>query len=167
MSNMHIQDWIQKDTPGAGNYSTKKLDEGIQWSVSKNPRFKLPSKATSKAPHSFEVKSTLSKFGCGIARDYRFKYERDDLRRSVKAPGPGNYEVVQLFKRHQEKINGMGRIKRFEEKSVDKNICKSFLSMGTPGPGQYEYKNNFKSGTTLMGKINPPQKKIKFIGGVD
>ena len=63
-------------------------------------------------------------------------------------------------------MNGLGKIKRFEEKSVDKNICKDFISIGTPGPGTYEYKNDFKKGVSRLGKFNPPQKEKKVQGSL-
>jgi len=53
----------------------------------------------------------------------------------------------------------LGKIKRFNEKSIDYCLEKDFLSKETPGPGQYNYKDNFLKGKYNLGKINPPSKE--------
>jgi hypothetical protein len=166
VSKRHVQDWTGLGTPGAGNYEAKSLDAGLRYSVSKQQRFRVPKGATDKAPHAFEMRSTLSKFGCGIARDHRFHYSRDEAKIEKRSPGPGTYEAKGTFKRLGQRMNGLGKIRRFEEKSIDKAVAKDFRCRETPGPGEYGFSSDFNKGKAY-GKINPPGKSRKPESGVD
>lgn len=110
---------------------------GTSYSVSRERRFKKPKGATDKAPHAFDKRTTLSTTGCGGSKDERWHYDRDVRLKVEQSPGPGNYEFRHSFQPAPYKQNGMGRIKRFQEKSVDYCLEKDFISKETPGPGQY------------------------------
>jgi hypothetical protein len=40
ISKQHVQDWLMKDTPGAGNYEPRKLDLGRKYTISRDERFR-------------------------------------------------------------------------------------------------------------------------------
>lgn len=83
---------------------------------------------------------------------------------SQKSPGPGTYEWKPAFVKYNEKQNGLGKIKRFEEKSIDYSVQKDFLCKETPGPGQYNFNDHFTKGKYSLGKINPPERERQFKG---
>ena len=126
----------------------------------------MPKGATDKVPHAFNSKTTLSKFGCGIAKDFRFHYSRDERKIEKKSPGPGRYEARSSFQKLGNRMNGLGRVRRFEERSIDKAVAKDFRSKETPGPGEYGFNSDFKA-KKAFGKINPPGRSRKPGSGLD
>lgn len=167
VSKYHYQDWVSKDTPGAGSYEAKRLDKGKAFAVPGDMRFRRPKLATDKAPHTFEKKTTLSTIGCGIPHDERWHYGRETKSLEKRAPGPGTYESRTIFTRQQQRMYGLGRIKRFEEKSIDAAVAKDFRMKETPGPGEYSFDNGWKQNQKFkMGKMSPPSQSKKFRGGV-
>ena len=64
-----------------------------------------------------------------------------------------------------DKMNGLGKVRRFQDRSIDYSVEKDFISKDTPGPGLYEYNEGFAHKTFKSGKFNPVPRSIKFKGG--
>lgn len=62
----------------------------------------------------------------------------------VRGPGPGTYNAATSIQRYNNKLNGLGRVRRFEERSIDASVEKDFIAKDTPGPGSYEFSSSFK-----------------------
>jgi len=97
ISKDHIQDFLAKETPGAGTYQPKLLDAGRRWTISWDEwfwRFKGPN---DNAPHCFELKSTLMNVGSDIPKDDWFHYDMKTRNMAQRSPGPGTYEAKTSF----------------------------------------------------------------------
>ena len=125
----------------------------------------MPKAATSHAPHAFNKHSTLNTRGCGGGKDERWHYDRDIRYKVEQSPGPGSYEFNKTFTKLPDKMNGLGRVKRFHDRSIDYSVEKDFISKETPGPGNYEYSEGFANRNFRSGKMNPIPRVAKFKGG--
>jgi hypothetical protein len=88
----------------------------------------------------------MSKVGSDIPKDDRFHYEKKKMVIFQQSPGPGAYESKTAFVNSGQKPNGLGKITRFQEKSIDYSVEKDFISKDTPGPGMYQFNDHFKKG---------------------
>lgn len=69
---------VGKETPGAGAYREKSFTkQGPSYSVTKDPRFYVPAKATAKADHAYFTPAQYMQ-GRHFSTDKRWKYRKDD-----------------------------------------------------------------------------------------